>query len=186
MLCKCNSVFCLWKQMKTFFNESLTLSTLTPMAVIIEIFEETNNDKIIISQMCLIFKLHIKKLLKNWEKNGKTISSVNEKRTSLYRSKWSGAKLATGADKVTVTIPKNLSVEMGRDELSGCSFSLTILGYYLHVVLSLCNDCDFASIFFSRKEKVLNLKKVITCSYFSLICYQINEQFLKFSANFFS
>ena len=71
MLCKCNSVFCLWKQMKTFFNESLTLSTLTPMAVIIEIFEETNNDKIIISQMFLIFKLHIKKLLKNWEKKWK-------------------------------------------------------------------------------------------------------------------
>ena len=57
--------------MKTFFNESLTLSTLTPMAVIIEIFEETNNDKIIISQMFLIFKLHIKKLLKNWEKKWK-------------------------------------------------------------------------------------------------------------------
>lgn len=57
--------------MKTFFNESPTLSTLTPMAVIIEIFEETNNDKIIISQIFLIFKLHIKKLLKSWGKNWK-------------------------------------------------------------------------------------------------------------------
>lgn len=64
MLCECNIAISLSKQMKTYFNENLSLPILTPQVAIFEIFDEIGNDRIAISCLLLIFKLHVFKLCK--------------------------------------------------------------------------------------------------------------------------
>ena len=56
MFCEHNIVISLRKQLKTYFNENLRLPTLSPKIGIFEIFNETVNDRIVISILLLVPK----------------------------------------------------------------------------------------------------------------------------------
>ena len=99
---QCNTILNLWTQIKSFFSRYISLPSLTPQSAFLGFFDDSNN-KIIMNQILLTFKIVIYKsrdsgycnLLKIINKIKQTkiiedkISSLDERKKVYNESKWS-------------------------------------------------------------------------------------------------